>query len=458
MRSLVWFRNDLRTSDNPALASAAAQGEVEAVFVFSAGQWRAHDVGDRRFSWVLRTLHALNEKLAGLGMPLHVLEVDRFRDVPAALVRLAKDRDADRVSFNAEYPLNEHRRDTAASAALQAAGVAVDVHHGSVVRQPGTVLTGDGRPYTVFTPFKKRWLSTLASADLSTHAAPEAQAAGVRAAKLPEVVDGVKADFDEHDFAAGEDAAHQRLQQFVSRHLLSYEARRDFPALPGTSGISADLAVGALSPRQCLQLAAKSEPLHDSTWASELIWREFYKHVIAAFPHVSRGEPFKRDYAALRWEDDEAGFAAWREGRTGYPLVDAGMRQLNATGWMHNRLRMVTAMFLTKHLLIDWRKGEQYFMRQLIDGDFAANNGGWQWSASTGTDAAPYFRVFNPATQGKRFDAGGAFTRAWVPELADVPDKYLFEPWKVGADLSYPAPVVEHDMARKRAIERFKAL
>ncbi len=193
-------------------------------------------------------------------------------------------------------------------------------------------------------------------------------------------------------------------------------------------------------------------------WINEIIWREFYRHVTALFPHVSQGHAFRRAYDALPWRHAPTELAAWQAGETGYPLVDAGMRQLQQTGWMHNRLRMVTAMFLTKHLLIDWRRGERYFMQQLVDGDFASNNGGWQWSASTGTDAAPYFRVFNPTTQGQRFDPGGKFVRAMLPELREVPDRWLFEPHKADMTLDYPEPIVAHAFARQRAIDAFKAL
>ena len=191
-------------------------------------------------------------------------------------------------------------------------------------------------------------------------------------------------------------------------------------------------------------------------WINELVWREFYRHVIAAFPHVSRGEAFRRETDAIRWRHAPEEFEAWQNGLTGYPFVDAAMRQLRDTGWMHNRLRMVTAMFLSKHLLIDWREGERHFMNNLVDGDFASNNGGWQWSASTGTDAAPYFRIFNPAAQGKKFDPGGVFTRRLVPELADVPDRYLFEPHASGLALDYPQPIVEHRFARERALAAFR--
>ena len=220
--------------------------------------------------------------------------------------------------------------------------------------------------------------------------------------------------------------------------------------------------MGAISARRCIAAARDrdggalgSGDAGAAIWIGELIWREFYAHVTAAFPDISRGRAFRAAADRVRWRDDPIGFRAWKEGRTGYPLVDAALRQLAKTGWMHNRLRMLTAMFLTKHLLIDWRLGERHFMDLLVDGDFAANNGGWQWCASTGTDAAPYFRIFNPVTQAKRFDADGAFVRRWVPELAALEAPALFEPWRFGGVKGYPAPIVEHGAARQRALKAF---
>ena len=452
----MWFRSDLRVADNPALHAARAAGLVEGCFLVSEAQWRTHDHGERKLAFLRRCVASLSATLAALGIPLHVIEVPWFCDAPQALIALMQGLGVSHLHFNAEYPLNELRRDRKVWRAVKASGFGCTRLDGSVVLPPGSVLTGTGEPYTVFTPFKRKWLGLLRADCFTPFAIPQPCGDPIQPLKLPwnrdaEMLDAV-------EWPGGEDEAHHRLQRFCSDQLVRYAIDRDFPGLAATSRLSAYLSVGAISPRQCLSRLSGLQTVEDSAWVNELIWRDFYAHVIAAFPHVSKGQSFQRQYDELPWESDPLGLAAWQTGTTGYPLVDAAMRQLNASGWMHNRLRMVTAMFLTKHLLIDWRHGERYFMQQLVDGDFAANNGGWQWSASTGTDAAPYFRIFNPAEQGKKYDARGVFTRAMIPELKNVPDRNLFEPWKSGLELDYPAPIVEHGFARGRAIERFRSL
>ena len=414
-------------------------------------QWRAHDVGELRIDFLLRSLQCLAQSLAQLGIPLHVISAPTFQDAPEALHRLCRTRGAVAVHLNAEYPLNERRRDAAVLERLQDSGVRCFVTHGTVLRPPSEIRTGAGKPYTVFTPFRKRWFDSLPAGAFEPLPAPKPVGPPV------EVVEIAGAGEDGF-WKAGESQAQRVLTRFIRKRRDGYAIQRDFPGESGTSALSPYLAVGAISPRQCAAALARFEDPRDSQWMTELIWREFYRHVVHSFDHVSMGQAFRREYDAVVWEQDETAYAAWKAGRTGYPLVDAGMRQLAATGWMHNRVRMVTAMFLSKHLLLDWRLGERHFMQQLVDGDFASNNGGWQWSASTGTDAAPYFRIFNPTTQGKRFDANGTYVRRWVPELAEVPDKYLFEPLKWQALADYPAPIVDHATARLRAIERFKAL
>ncbi len=425
-------------------------------FLLSEAQWQDHDHGERKLAFIRRSVVALSQSLAKLGIPLHVIEVPWFCDAPDALVGLMRSLGASHLHFNAEYPLNELRRDRMVWRAVRKAGLGCTRVDGSVILPPGSVLTAKSEPYTVFTPFKRKWLSLLTADSCIPLDVPQLRNSPIQPLALPWNPDddllGAK------DWPGGEGEAWHRLQRFCTNHLTTYAQARDYPAIAGTSRLSAYLSVGAISPRQCLAAMRRLQAVEESSWANELIWRDFYAHVIAAFPHVSKGRSFQRQYDDLQWEPDTVGLAAWQAGKTGYPLVDAAMRQLNDTGWMHNRLRMVTAMFLTKHLLIDWHHGERYFMQQLVDGDFAPNNGGWQWSASTGTDAAPYFRIFNPAEQGKKYDPRGDFTRSMIPELADVPDRHLFEPWKSGLQLDYPAPIVEHRFARERAIQRFRSL
>lgn len=464
MRTLVWFRNDLRVADNPALYHAMRRGDAVAVFCLCNRQWRSHDVGDNRLAFLLDSVHHLAGELHNLGVPLIAITEPWFRELPQRLLKLARTVRADGIAFNEEYPLNEQVRDSRVRRAFESAGLAVHTHHAGVLLPPGSVLTNSGDPYTVFTPFKKRWLEHLDDAARQPLPAPrKQQRPDVDDGHLPEQTDGVSLARVATRWPGGATEAQRRLMSFVAERIERYADDRDIPALDGTSTLSPYLSVGSISARQCLSAAldANGGRLHKGqrgilTWVSELIWRDFYRHVIAQFPHVSRGESFRRDMDHLPWRTAADELTAWQEGRTGYPLVDAAMRQLSTTGWMHNRLRMVTAMFLSKHLLLDWRHGERHFMHMLVDGDFAANNGGWQWSASTGTDAVPYFRLFNPNTQAQRFDPQGEFIRRWVPELANAPDKALFNPAKHPVD-GYPQPIVDHKAARERALQTFRA-
>jgi deoxyribodipyrimidine photo-lyase len=457
--TLVWFRHDLRVADNPALAAACRRGRVTACFLVCLEQWRSHDVGEVRLAYLRRSVIALGAELAARGVRFEVLGAPHFRDVPGALLKLAGTVGATRIAFNAEYPLNEAQRDLAVRSAAQGAGIEVEVHHGGVALAPGTVTTAAGNPYTVFTPFRRRWLEH-AGATVTPVLAPRAQGEPVAPVRL-EPWTGVRESLLADLWPAGERVAKRMLTRFIAHRARRYSEARDHPGGNGTSRLSPHLSVGSLSVNQCLAAARRANGGRSSggpldAWINELIWREFYRNVVAAFPHVCRGESFRRQFDALRWRIAPAELEAWQQGATGYPFVDAGMRQLRATGWMHNRLRMITASFLAKHLLIDWREGERHFMRHLVDGDFAANNGGWQWSASTGTDASPWFRIFNPTIQGRRFDPDGAYTRALVPELADVGVRDLFNPRRAEVP-GYPAPIVDHDAARERALAAYRA-
>jgi len=469
---LVWFRNDLRIHDNRALAAAAAKGPILGVFLPSVAQWQTHDHGASKVDFWTRGVSALKDALHGLNIPLVQRDTDTFDRAPETLLAIAREYGAQALHFNHEYPLNERRRDDAVLAACARESIAAHGHHDAVAFAPGELLTGKGDYYGVFTPFAKAWHRQITAERLALDDAPPAQTpldihikASDDALIAPDTQPADTA-VDPQRWPAGEDAAADQLARFLRFRGRYYNAQRDFPAVSGTSELSPYLALGMISHRQCLQavMSENNGQLAEGdaglgTWVNELVWREFYQHVAAGFPRVCRHQPFKDNTRALVWRDDDAGFAAWCEGRTGYPLVDAAMRQLVATGWMHNRLRMVTAMFLAKHLLIDWRRGEAFFMRHLIDGEFGANNGGWQWAASTGTDAAPYFRIFNPTTQSTRFDPDAAFIARWVPELAAlVPKARHNPPAAERSQLGYPQPIVEHKAARQRALDAFKAL
>ncbi len=470
MRSLVWFRADLRVRDNTALHHACREADegVVGVFLLAPGQWREHDWAGCKAEFVLRNLRELSVRLGELNIPLIVAKADRFSEAPAAIARIAKSARCGSVHFNKEYEVNEARRDEAVVRALEEAGVRARGHDDLIILAPGEVRTGEGRFFTVFTPFKRAWIArfveTGAGAVLPT---PRKQAAiEVKATPVPRAVEGFSSEVPAELWPGGEKEGLRRLTAFTSKKIVRYKEDRDRPGAEGTSRLSAYLALGVVSPRQCLRAAMESNggkldgggPGQDQ-WIGELIWREFYKHIVAGYPRVCMGRAFKGATDGIKWRYDEEEFEAWREGRTGVPLVDAAMRQLKAEGWMHNRLRMVTAMYLTKDLFIDWRWGEKHFMEHLVDGDFAANNGGWQWSASTGTDSAPYFRVFNPVSQSRTHDADGAFIRKHVPELAGLDSEMIHDPPPlVRAGLGYPEAIVDHAAARERVMREFKTV
>ncbi len=470
MRALIWFRSDPRIADNTALHHACADADdgVVAVFAITPVQWAQHHWGSMKVDFILRSLAALSTALSGLHIPLRLIRVDRFDEVPDKLLNLARRHNCAALYFNEEYEVNERRRDQSVIDLFEADDRAVRAFTDQVILDVGAFRTTSDGWYKVYTPFKRRWCAALKEqGPPRRHPQPSRQAAlDLRPDDVPSRLEG----FTDHRRAdlwpAGESPARQRLDAFVADAIGDYHTNRDLPAVDGTSALSPYLAAGVISPRQCLHAAleanggrADSGRKGVTTWIGELIWREFYRHVLLGFPHVGKDRPFKPATADLRWRNDEDHFAAWCVGQTGFPLVDTGMRQLNETGWMHNRLRMVVAMFLTKDLFIDWRWGERYFLNRLVDGDFANNNGGWQWSASTGTDAAPYFRVFNPFTQSRRYDPDGRFIRRWVPELADLGSDEIHEPHeRAGLYLDYPSPIVDRRDTRDRVISAFKAL
>lgn len=463
MRHLVWFRSDLRVADNPALYEATAGGaRVEAIYIDCPGQWQQHGRAPIQRDFLSRNLQALNEQLAHLGISLTVLTVDRFAEVPGLLAEWLKERQFDALYANRELGIDERRRDKAVQQALT---IPCRVYNGDCVVDHGSLTTRSGDMYKVFTPFAKSWLARVRASGYRFLPVPPAQGEPVSCSPLS--LGGERVSSEE--WPAGEAAAAERLAQFCQVSLREYGERRDFPAVNATSSLSPYLALGVLSPNQCLaameyelgQLPfSRGEP--GFVWLNELIWREFYRHLLVAFPQLSMERAFKPDTEALQWSQDDQGFQVWCEGQTGYPIVDAAMRCLQQTGWMHNRLRMIVASFLTKDLHTDWRRGEAWFMSKLIDGELAANNGGWQWAAGTGADAAPYFRVFNPSTQGERFDADGDFIRRWVPELTAVPAKVIHAPhdWLDAhhPGHGYPKPIVDHARARLHAIAMFDAL
>ena len=463
---LHWFRRDLRVTDNTALSEAARRGErVLPVFILEDALHTGPDVGAARLAFLLQSAEELRRDLARLGYPLIVHRGRSEIELP----KLCAEMGATAVFCNQRYEPYAQARDARVFNALNAQGVGFEVFKDAVLWEEREILTQAGNPYTVFTPYAKAWRARAIPPprpDLKAVGPPLNPAAGIAVPRDP-------ADFG-HPLSqtvppAGAAAAHRAWESFLAARVYGYATGRDFPAQAGTSRLSPHLRAGTIGLRTVLAgwLAARKQAGADAagrsgcdTYLNELIWREFYLQVLANFPHVMRG-CFRPEYDALAWPGEEAHFTAWCEGRTGYPIVDAAMRCLNATGGMHNRLRMIVAMFLTKDLLISWQRGERYFMRQLVDGDLAANNGGWQWSAGTGTDAAPYFRIFNPVTQGEKFDPDGAFVRQWVPELATVAKDHIHAPWEAGllsGARNYPPPIVNHAVQRERCLAMFKAV
>ena len=465
-RQLVWFRSDLRIEDHRALAQACRRGPVIGLVIRSREQWKMHDRGQNWLDFWHRGVAALAESLKARNIPLVTLDIDRFDAIPEQLVKFATQHGCHTVHFNDEYGIDERRRDQGVVQQARHHKVSIERYTDHVIFRPGDLLTGKKEYYSVYTPFYKAWLRQLSAEQLRQDEAPVAQSplTDVQTQLLPHDSDTEEAII--RLWPAGEAAAQDRLAHFLTQRVAHYADQRDFPAVDGTSQLSPYLALGMISIRQCLNAASSMNDgrLGDghqgiTTWINELVWREFYQHILIAAPRVSMHQPFKENTRHLKWLNDRTHFKAWCEGRTGFPLVDAAMRQLAATGWMHNRLRMLTATFLSKHLLIDWRWGETIFMNHLLDGELGANNGGWQWAASTGTDSAPYFRVFNPVTQSERFDANGDFIAHWVPELASVPAKQRhFPDAATRSRCGYPAPIVDHKVARQRAIDAFKAL
>ena len=450
--NIVWFRRDLRLADNPALTAAITSGNpVVALFIDYSKQHQVHDEAEIKVDFIRANINSLIERLAQLNIASLLHQVETFADVPSLIEALARQHDIDAVHINKEYLLDETNRDQAVSAVCQQLGIKIQMHDANYLLAPGSVVKDDGGMYQVFTPYKKRYIQKLAQDFPLPLPFPEALDAAI---ELP-APQRVEHKYHSEVWPASEKQAHQRLKEFLNDN--DYAKERDFPHIPGTSGLSPYLACGVLSARQCLTQATRfdGEALH-STWVSELIWREFYRDLAFHRPELCKHKPFKAD-ATDAWKNNPHLISAWKEGKTGFPIVDAGMRQLNTTGWMHNRVRMITASFLTKLCLVDWRIGERYFMQQLIDGDFASNNGGWQWSSASGADAAPYFRIFNPTTQSKKFDPDGEYIKTFIPELSSLSSKDIHQPQaEQRENTGYPEPVIDYASCRKASLAWFK--
>ncbi|MBD5656590.1 MAG: deoxyribodipyrimidine photo-lyase [Candidatus Eremiobacteraeota bacterium] len=472
--SIVWFRRDLRLNDHVALERAARGSErVICVFVLDPELLRGGEIGAPIVSFFFDALAELRATLRERGSDLALLEGDFLDELGA----LAERTGATALYYNVDYEPAARKRDARVAAGLTERGVRVESSLDHVYFGADEILKSDGAPYTVYTPYKRRWLERHESeprppvdsaAALAGKFATWAAIGKTRDVPKPEEFGHARS---AHYARGGERHAREILDGFIAEHVGQYAATRNLPAIPGTSHLSPHLRAGTIGIRTCVfaaldarRAARGARATGIDTWLGELIWRDFYQQIYSNFPQVAR-EPFIAAAKGLKYRASDRDFKAWCAGRTGYPIVDAAMTQLNTYGWMHNRLRMIVASFLTKDLLLDYRLGEAYFARHLIDHDAAANNGGWQWSSSTGTDAAPYFRVFNPVLQSEKFDPDGAFIRQMLPALAELSGKSLHAPWtmppleaeskgfRLGRD--YPEPIVDHAAARLRALAAY---
>jgi deoxyribodipyrimidine photo-lyase len=477
MTTLLWFRRDLRLADNPALDAAIARGKpIIPFYIFDdvdAGEWAP---GGASRWWLHGSLSALSSKIEALGNRL----ILRSGSAEAIINELLSETKAKSVYWNRRYEPWATRRDELIKKVLKSKGVEVRSFNASLIREPWTVTTQKGEPYKVFTPF---WKALRASGEPDQQKPPPQ--------RIPSPNDFAKSDRlnswgllpSKPDWAGGfkeawipgEDEAQSRLHEFINAAVFEYHERRNTPGVPGTSRLSPHLHFGEIGPRQiwhaviASSLAQKGSemPRGAETYLSEIAWREFSYHLLYHFPELSQ-KPLRTEFADFPWSKDPEALSYWQRGTTGFPIVDAGMRELWATGWMHNRVRMIVASFLIKDLLINWQTGEKWFWDTLVDADLANNAASWQWVAGCGADAAPYFRVFNPTIQGSKFDPYGRYVRRWVPEISKLPDQLLHAPWTakpieladagimLGKD--YPVPIVDHSMARNRALERYKLL
>ena len=425
--NIFWFRRDLRLHDNAGLFHALQSSyPVLPIFIFDTNILdQLEDRTDKRVQFIYHYIQKLDKELQHLGGSILV----KYGDPVAVFTDLIAKFNIKEVFLNHDFELYALERDQAVKQLLADKKIAFHSFKDQVIFENREIVKDDGEPYSVFTPYSKKWKFTLQ---------PRHYQPWVTENHYGNFLKGISQPLPSLNSMGFNSTSLSIPPQMVDEDLMKHYARdRDFPSLDATSHIGVHLRFGTVSIRELVAKAIISSDV----FLGELIWREFYQMILANFKHISRGLSFRTAYDRIEWINDEKQFEAWCEGRTGYPIVDAGMRQLNATGFMHNRLRMVVASFLTKHLLIDWRWGEAYFASKLLDYEFASNNGGWQWASGSGCDAAPYFRIFNPYTQAKKFDPKGSFIKKWVPELNS------FE---------YPAPIVEHEFARKRCIETYK--
>ena len=465
MKGLVLLRQDIRLDDNPALKNAFEENqEVHALYIYSLDQLKSHNESDIKISFLIENIKILDDELDKLNVGLSIIKTNGFESDPIEIYSFFEEHNFDTLYFNNTFGEDENSRDVNIKKLFDENSLSYKTFTDQILFEPGSIRTIENKPYSVFTPFKRKWLESfnIDLLDIEYQYVP----------KNKKILNSNINDFEFNgpndsrlsQWELGEEGAKKILKNFLKNKVKRYNEDRNDPIIEGTSRISPYLALGILSSKRCILEALKLNDLDIYSgnkgvlkWIDEIVWREFYRNIMHSFPRVSKGKPFQEYTDNINWRYDEYEFQAWKNGRTGFPIIDAAMRQMNQEGWMHNRLRMVVAMFFTKNMLHDWRLGEKYFMENLIDGDFSSNNGGWQWSASTGTDAAPYFRIFNPITQSKNFDINGEFIKKYIPELRDLDASVIHEPpSNIRDHLNYPQPILDLKVSRLRAIEAFK--
>ena len=464
--NLFIFSEDLRIEDNKALYEASLdQNGLVALYIIDKVKNKDHGDSLAKLKLKLLALEKIKESLNSMNISLKILYSRNISEEPSDILNFCKLNEIKNIFLNSEYPFNEKQRNVILQNSCNEFGIDYKEFDSQLI-DPNQVKNNSGQPFKVFTPYSKKIRLLISSDILSEIPKPLKQKKIILDQdEIPQLQDAYdqELNFSFDDFPLTESYAKQRLNEFIDSSILNYKELRDIPSLSATSKLSSSFAIGLISSKQAINLVLAKLPdeigTGQYTWITEIIWREFYKYITYHFPQVSKGKSFNSKYDYIIWRNDEVSFQKWCEGKTGVPIIDAAMRQLNQTKWMHNRLRMITAMFLSKNLLIDWRKGERYFMENLIDGDFCSNNGGWQWSASTGVDASPYFRIFNPITQSEKFDPDGIFIKSFVPELVECPPNEIHNPkTETRSSLNYPEMIVDLKSSRLRAIDAFKSV
>lgn len=465
--NLIWFRNDLRLHDNTALHHACNSNEdkVIGLFIATPKQWNDHSMSQKKKSFIYSHLLSLQKELLKLNIILYYYESTDFLNSIEYLLYFCEKHKIKNLFYNYQYEINERNRDVLLKKKLSEKGFIIKGFHDNIFFSEKKIKNHKNETYKVFTFFKKKVIKNLNDNIPQCFPVPLKRKPDKDIFSMFTSLKHLSLHFDKNIFPVGEKKAIDRLKNFYIHKIDDYASKRNFPFLESTSMLSPYLSSGIISSRYCLMMLLKikndfsSNILLTSSWFNQILWRDFYYHLLIGFPKISKFQALVAWEEEIPWVNNIKHFNAWKEGCTGFPIIDAGMRQLNQLGWMHNRLRMITSSFLVKNLLINWRKGEKYFMSNLIDGDLALNNGGWQWSASVGCDSVPYFRMFNPLNQSIIFDMSGDFIKKFIPELKHVPNHYIHEPHRWSKEknikLDYPAPIINYNDSRKKFLLTF---